>query len=212
MVDFLSAIRDTRDDAAVGQARRTLLQDRARSQDQQGAINAFFQDPARQQEIGRLVQAQQGAAEAQAAQQLAARQRQEAFQRARTGNVGGSFQAGQQAQLQATGQRAATQIAAEAQRAQDQSSALLEEQRRAELARAIGIDPFADQALQAQLGLLGVEGSENQALAALRRSRQQQQSFANDELSRILGGLVTQGGNLFEIDQLAKLNDREGLF
>ncbi len=189
------------------------LLDRAftRGADQRGAINQFFDDPQRTQEIDEVVGVGLDKALRGIGNQLENRSRQEAFARARSGNVGGSFQAGQQAGISAAALTGAASAsgAADAQRFGLQQ--LLGNQRQSELLNSFGLDPFTQQSIQAILQGQNVSASGSEAAFALSQQQRQQEAFANDELSRAFGNLLNIGGNLFETDQLAKAFGRQGV-
>lgn len=175
-------------------------------------INQYYQDPARQQEMNRRVSAGIEQAMAGLNQQLYQRALQEKFQRAGTGNVGGSLQAGQQAGIQNAGALGALQISQQGLAQRDAMQQGLDAQQQNELLQTFGMDPFVQQMINERLSGLGVENAGNAAMFGLDQQRMQQEQFANDELSRGLGNIFNQAGQYYTIDQRAQMLGRRGLF
>jgi hypothetical protein len=191
--------------AQMGQAQ-------GRTQDQLSLINQFYADPARQTEIDRTVQSGLDQSMIGLEDQIREAARQQAIQRARSGNVGGSFQAQQQAGLQAAMDSGTAQIAATGEAQQDMLRQALLQQQFNEQSGAMGIDPYTAQSIQERMRGLGVADQGNAAMMALQNQRAQQEAYANDELSRGFGNLLNLGGQAFTLDQRAKMLGRTGLF
>lgn len=165
---------------------------------QRTGINQFFGAPARQDEINNVVGAGMDRAMRGLGNQLTNRSRQEAFARARSGNVGGSFQASQQAGVHAAGQVGSADITSQFDAQRDNLQRALMSQQQQELMQSFGVDQFSQQGIDQILASLNTAEQGASARFGLDEQRRSQEAFANDELSRAFGNLVNVGGNIFE--------------
>jgi hypothetical protein len=160
-------------------------------------IEGFYSDPERQREINLQVDPALERAMLGLQETLRERGRQEAFARARTGNLGGSVQAGQQAGLEADAQQAGAQLAAQAQAQRDALTQALDQARIRELLGTYQHDPYTNQAIEARLRGMGLLDDQNAALAQLAQEQRELDRAASTQFSQDLGGIVDALGNAF---------------
>ncbi len=130
--------------------------------------------------------------------QLRGQSRVGAFARARSGNIGGSVQASQQAQLAGQGAAQGAQLAAGFEGQRDSLRQALEAARVQETMGTYQMDPQLQQSIEQRVRTYGVQGDTNSALEQLRRQREQQTDYQNDEFSRALGNTVNVGTGMYQ--------------
>ena len=179
---------------------------------QRGLINEFYQSPERMREINSAIDAQETVQQTQMQDAFLARQRQEAFARARSGNVGGSVEAEQNAGLSADAFRDAAALEENVRVAREQAAQQLEAARVQEIMDTYEMDPYTQAALQEQQVGLGQDADAAQVQAAQTRREQQMQRFFNDELSRIIGSAVNTVSNAVRMNYYAQAEGKQGLW
>lgn len=172
-----------------------------KQQAQRDEINQFYGSADRDADIERAVQPLEQQGYAALENSLRGQSRQQAFNRAKTGNIGGSVQASQQAQLAGQGAAQGAQLAAGFAGQRDALRQALDAARTSELLNTYNIDPAMQASIQQQLAGYGVQGTTNAALEGLRQQRQQMTDYQNDEFSRALGNAVNLGGNFYQMYQ-----------
>jgi len=197
---------------AIQQARPISSTEQSFVQDQQAQqatrqgnldlINTFFASPERRQEISARIDPVFDRARQDLGDQFSQRARQEGFARARSGNVGGSFEAEQLGGLNRAVGRAGTDLSAQESAARFGLEQQLGGQQQQEILQQFLQDPFRAQAFAAQLQGLGQQSQGAQVLDQLTQQQQQIQQFGNDELSRALGQFLNIGGQAFRADQI----------
>jgi len=197
---------------AVNQA-NTIMQPWLDGQQEQiTGINNFYQDPARMQEVNSAISAEQNLQQTQLQRALEGRQLQEAFARARSGNIGGSVETEQNASLEADAFRGSADLAAASETARFQAEQALEASRVNEIMSTYNLDPFTQAALQEQLTGLGLQSDAAAVQAAGQAQMQQLQNYFNDELSRIIGSAVNTVSSAIEVNRYAQAMGYQGLW
>lgn len=178
-----------------------LAQQAQAQQAQRDEIDQFYQSPDREADINRAVDPLEQQGFAGLVEKLRGQSRQGAFSRARSGNIGGSVQASQQAQLAGQGAAQGAQLAAGFEGQRDMLRQALEAARVQETLGTYNMDPQLQQSIEQRVRTFGVQGDTNAALEALRRQREQQTDFQNDEFSRALGNTVNVGSQMYQTHQ-----------
>lgn len=183
------------------QALLQLAADAHRRTQQRQLVEQFYADPQRQGEINKLVQPSEDAGYFALEQSLKERARQEAFQRARTGNIGGSVDASQNAQLQTQGQQQGAQLAAGFSGRRDALAQALEASRVNDVLGTYQIDPLTGQAIQQRANTINGQAGTNQNLFQIQNDQRTLSNWSNDELSRGLGNALNAANDQYGIWQ-----------
>lgn len=167
-------------------------------QTQRGSINSFYQDPARQTEIEQRVAPAEQSAWLNLLDQIRGASRNAAFQRAETGNIGGSVEASQKAKLAGGAAQAGAGLADQFQTQRDMLQRALEAARVNEILKTYDIDPQLAASLQQRTQSFGVQGETNALLEALRRQAAAMHDTQADETSRALGSAINVGTRAYQ--------------
>jgi len=183
------------------QALLQLAADAHRRTQQRQQVEQFYADPARQDEINKLVQPSEDAQYFQLEQALKERARQDAFARGRTGNIGGSVNASQDASLQTQGQQQGAQLAAGFSNQRNALAQALEASRVNDVLGTYQIDPLTGQAIQQRTNTINGQAGTNQNLFQIQNDQRTLSNWNNDELSRGLGNALNFANQQYGIWQ-----------
>jgi hypothetical protein len=179
-----------------------LMTERIRGGQQRGAIDTFYLNPAREQEVSAVPQAQTNLGFATLRDALHSRAQQEAFARARAGLGGGSVHAEQVTDMRQDATQAGMQLAAQQAARVEDERRRLEAERIQELIRTFQLNPAAQASITSRLGGVTADSDRIAAEARIRAAQEADAEFANDELSRIGGNMINIGANAYNAYQL----------
>lgn len=178
------------------------LMELARAAQAQGAqrtsIDQFYKDPARQTEIEQRVAPGEQSAWLNLLDQIRGTSREAAFQRADSGNIGGSVEASQKAKIAGGAAQAGAGLADQFQSQRDLLQRALEAAHVNEILKTYDIDPQLAASLQQRTQSYGVQGDTNNLLEALRQRTQQMQAGQADETSRAIGSAINVGTRAYQ--------------
>jgi hypothetical protein len=167
-------------------------------QQQRGSIDQFYHDPARQAEIEKRVAPAEQSAWLNLLDQIRGTSRQAAFQRADTGNIGGSVEASQKAKIAGGAAQAGAGLADQFQTQRDMLQRALEAARVNEILKTYDIDPQLAASLQQRTQSFGVQGDTNALLEALRQRTAAMHDTQADETSRAIGSAINVGTRAYQ--------------
>ncbi len=165
-----------------------------------GLISEFFEDPMRQSEINNQIQAQLDVSLANIGMQAQESERQARFQAGQTGQAGGSVQLDRNTGIQ---QLAGQQVAGATGAAGQQRFGLEQQLQQQQLNELLNTFLRPQAFGQSQQALLGSVGLQTGQVAGGQRAASQlntAQQFGADEVSRALGGTLTNLGNASQLN------------
>ena len=176
------------------------------------AISAFYGSPERRQEIDQRIQPVFDRARQDLTETTQERARQEAFSRARSGNIGGSHEASELADLDAFLASNSMDLALQEQNERFNLEQMLQQQYQDEVLAQFYQNPFMAQALQAQMAGMGQQAQGAQYMDQLLRQQQDIEQFGSDEFSRALGQFLDIGGTAYRADMINQARGGGGIF
>lgn len=172
-------------------------------------INTFYDDPERQNEINMTVQPQEESAFQGLLNQIRSRSREESFARARSGNIGGSVQADQQAAGSGDAARGGAQMSNQFAALRNQLEQSLQQARIQELLKSYDLDPQLLASMRQRVNTFGVADEGNALMEQLRRNEQGIRETNDDEYSRAWGNAINQAGTVYQGYQQQQMTNEQ---